>query len=263
MRDDAAAACPVAREPLHCFHCGDANPAGTSWRAVIDGVDATFCCAGCMAVAQTIRAAGLATFYDRREGASARSDVTADEIRRTSEAAAAEGLIADAGGGLREVALLVDGMRCGACVWLLETWLARQPGIASVSLNFATRRARVRFDAANADLRAILDAFSRIGYRAYPYDPARREALVRRESRTLLLRTGLALLGMMQVMMFAVPAYVSGDGVAPEYRRLLDWAPEPVMNSTAAKGPLPGGSVSVPARRTPARVLRKVTSSLR
>ena len=224
MRGDAAAACTVAREASRCFHCGEPNPAGTRWRAALDGVEASFCCAGCMAVAQTIRAAGLATFYERRDGASARSDVTADEIERTSEAATAEGLVVDAGGGLREVALLVDGMRCGACVWLLETWLARQPGVKSVAVNFATRRARVRFDAAHGGLRAILDAFSRIGYRAYPYDPARREALVRRESRALLLRAALALLGMMQVMMFAVPAYVSVDGVAPEYQRLLDWA---------------------------------------
>ncbi|MGE5169886.1 MAG: heavy metal translocating P-type ATPase [Rudaea sp.] len=224
MRDDPAAARTVASARSACFHCGDENPAQTPWRATIDGVDASFCCAGCLAVAQTIRAAGLSAFYARREGASPRSDVAAGDAERTSEAAAAEGLIVDAGGGLREVALLVDGMRCGACVWLLETWLARQPGVASVAVNFATRRARVRFDVGSADLRAILDAFSRVGYRAYPYDPARREALVRRESRTLLLRTALALLGMMQVMMFAVPAYLSADGVAPEYRRLLDWA---------------------------------------
>ena len=64
----------------------------------------------------------------------------------------------------------------------------------------------------------------RIGYRGYPYDPARREALAQRESRTLLLRMAVALLAMMQVMMFAVPTYITVDGVEPQHRLLLEWA---------------------------------------
>jgi Cu2+-exporting ATPase len=122
------------------------------------------------------------------------------------------------------VALLVEGVRCGACVWLFESWLSRQRGIASASLNFATRRASVRFDPDETPLAAILRAVAAIGYRAYPYDRARREALARREGRALLLRSGLALLAMMQVMMFAVPAYVSVEGIDPGHRALLDWA---------------------------------------
>ena len=70
----------------------------------------------------------------------------------------------------------------------------------------------------------MLRAVAAVGYRAYPYDPARREALARRESRALLLRMSVALLAMMQVMMFAVPTYVTVDGVEPEHRRLLEWA---------------------------------------
>ena len=63
-----------------------------------------------------------------------------------------------------------------------------------------------------------------IGYRAHPYDPARGEALARAERRALLLRMAVALLAMMQVMMFARPAYLAAEGVAPEQRRLLEWA---------------------------------------
>jgi len=41
---------------------------------------------------------------------------------------------------------------------------------------------------------------------------------------TLLLRAAVALLAMMQVMMFALPTYVTVDGVEPAHRRLLEWA---------------------------------------
>ena len=214
---DAAAPPRAAR----CFHCGDLNPPGSRWHAEIDGARAAFCCAGCLAVAQTIGAAGLASFYALRQ----RDPIVADPGNDAAIDLDAIGIpVDDLGDGTSEVALLVDGLRCGACVWLIETWLARQAGVVSAGVNFATRRARVRFRQAETSVAGILRAIVRIGYRAHPYDPQRREALARKEGRTLLLRTALALLGMMQVMMFAVPAYVSADGVDAEYRLLMNWA---------------------------------------
>ena len=126
--------------------------------------------------------------------------------------------------GKCEISLLLEGIHCGACIWLIESWLARQPGVALASVNFATRRARVVWDPARGRLSDLLRAVAAIGYRAFPYDPARREALAQRESRALLLRLAVALLAMMQVMMFAVPTYVTVDGVEPAHRRLLEWA---------------------------------------
>jgi len=185
-------------------------------------VAARFCCAGCLAVSQTIRTAGLTAFYALRDERAAAGPRPAEDDS-TREAEAAAHLVRRIDAEHCEVALLVEGMRCGACVWLLESWLERQPGVTTASVNFATRRAMVRF-AAQTDLATVLHAIAAIGYRAHPYDRARREALARRESRALLLRTGLALFAMMQVMMFAIPAYISVDGVDPASRALLDWA---------------------------------------
>src|SRR5205823_9797346 len=102
---------------------------------------------------------------------------------------------------------------CGACIWLIEHWLLQRSGISAAEVNFATRRARVVFDPAITKLSEVLRSIAAIGYRAWPYDPARREALVRREARSLLLRTAIALLAMMQVMMFALATCVEGEGV--------------------------------------------------
>jgi P-type Cu2+ transporter len=229
MRSSSLAHHPVfpATDAAHadsrCFHCGDDNPPGSSWRARIDGVDARFCCAGCLAVAQTIRAAGLSAFYSRRDAAAPRGGLDVQEAA-SFEAAAQDAVVVAVDETHSETALLVEGLRCGACVWLVETWLARQPGVAGASVNLATRRARVRFVRGDSDVAGILRAIAAIGYRAYPYDPARREAVAREESRKLLRRAAIALLGMMQVMMFAVPAYVSSEGVDAEYRTLMNWA---------------------------------------
>src|SRR5216110_2893201 len=209
-----------------CFHCGQLNPPASHWRAACDGAERRFCCSGCLAVAETIRAAGLDWFYRRRDASGGRPPEAAgdDDSERTAGAADAAGLIVNLDRDLRETAVLLEGIRCAACVWLLETYLRQQPGVVAVSVNFATRRARVQWNSRQTQLSALLRAVGMIGYRAYPYDPARREVLARREGRALLARTALALLAMMQVMMFAVPGYISADGVEREYQSLLDWA---------------------------------------
>ncbi|HEX4882512.1 MAG TPA: heavy metal translocating P-type ATPase [Casimicrobiaceae bacterium] len=208
-----------------CFHCGLPNPPGRRWEALVRGATRRFCCAGCLAVAQTIHAAGLEGFYAARTATLARPvEAVDDEWTRHDEAAHAAGLVRTLPEGRCEASLLLEGLTCGACVWLIESWLARQPGVEAVRVNFATRRARVAWRADATRLADVLRAVAAVGYRAHPYDPAKREALARREKRALLLRMSVALLMMMQVMMLAVPTYVSDDGVAPEHQALLDWA---------------------------------------
>ena len=217
----------VPTDAAHCYHCGNRNPDPRRWRCELHGAERTFCCAGCLGIATTIHAAGLDAFYDRRVApvdAPSQERETPDEWSRWDEPAAQAGVVRAADGGAREISLLLEGIHCGACVWLVESWLARHPGVREVGVNFATRRARVVWDPAEARLSGLLRAIAAIGYRAFPYDPARREALMRRESRELLLRLAVALLAMMQVMMFAVPTYVTVDGIEPAHRLLLEWA---------------------------------------
>jgi len=221
----AAPPAPAAEFAAGCFHCGLPNPPGRRFEASIRGELRRFCCVGCLAVASTIHEAGLEGFYAARTAATAAPVAGADdEWAQHEESARAAGLVRELPDGRREAALLLEGLTCGACVWLIESFLARQPGVETARVNFATRRARVVWRAEATRLADVMRAVAAVGYRAHPYDPAKREALARREKRALLLRMAVALLMMMQVMMLAVPVYVSDDGVAPEQRALLDWA---------------------------------------
>ncbi len=211
----------------NCFHCGNPNPEASRWQAVFNGARHHFCCAGCLGVAQTIHAAGLDAFYDRRTTSVDRAqsaDGAVDEWSRWDDAAAQDGLVRKVADGQCEASLLLEGIHCGACIWLIESWLEQRPGVRHASVNFATRRAHVVWNPAVTRLSDLLRAVVAIGYHAYPYDPARREMQARRESRTMLLRMAVALLAMMQVMMFAVPVYITVDGVERAHRLLLEWA---------------------------------------
>jgi Cu2+-exporting ATPase len=222
-RDSRAVERRAALKSELCFHCSEPVPGDARWRLHLDGAERAFCCAGCLGVAQTIRAAGLDDFYARRTAHAAPQAQERDEWSQYDVAAEDSALVTRAG-DRREISLLVEGTRCAACVWLIEEYVRRLAGVSEFGINYATRRARLVWSASQTQLSSVLRAIAAIGYRAYPYDPKRREALARREGRTLLTRTAVALLAMMQVMMFSVPGYVSSDGVDPAYARLLDWA---------------------------------------
>ena len=107
--------------------------------------------------------------------------------------------------GSREVELVVEGIRCAACAWLIETAVARAPGVASLRVNATTRDARLLWNPAAGPLSDIFHAVHRIGYRAWPREEGVRDLVERRERRALLRRLWVAGLAMMQVMMYAVP----------------------------------------------------------
>ncbi len=128
----------------------------------------------------------------------------------------------------REAALILESITCAACIWLNEAHIGRQPGVTAVDINYATRRARVRWDERATKLSAILAAIAAIGYRAHPYDIARSEQLAQKERKTALWRLFVAGFGMMQVMMYALPVYLAQVGnegdMTPGIEQLMRWA---------------------------------------
>ncbi|HEX6829184.1 MAG TPA: heavy metal translocating P-type ATPase metal-binding domain-containing protein, partial [Burkholderiales bacterium] len=225
----------TAPDPAHstggsaCFHCGLPVPQGASYFLVIDGASRLMCCAGCQAVAEAITGSGLGDYYRHRNAlpASAREAVPEflDRLDLYDLPEVQASFVRAGTGEVREAALIIEGITCAACIWLNERHLSRLPGVVGVEINYATRRARVRWDDSRVKLSAILRAVAEIGYTAHPFDPNRREEIAARERRSMLNRLAIAGLGMMQVMMYAIPAYISGTGDMPaDIESLLRWA---------------------------------------
>lgn len=231
-----------SNNPVFCFHCALPVPAGASWKIEFDGQSRPLCCGGCEAVAGTIIAAGLDAFYRQRPDGD-RTAVIARELPATLEQAVELGALqADiarsdqpASGlepaesarspDLKKINLVIEGMHCGACVWLLEQGLLAQPGVTKASVNLATERASVSFNASEATLTQLLTAIARLGYRGSPFESGQIEAGITQTNRTSLQRLFVAGIGMMQVMMVALPAYLAGEGdIENQYADLLRWA---------------------------------------
>lgn len=211
-----------------CFHCGLPIPGGTAFGFESGGRWRAFCCTGCEAVSRAISGGGLDDYYRLREASAPRpvpDREDAEELRLYDEPALQQRFAREVGGGEREASVLVDGMRCTACAWLVEQVAERVPGVVSAKTHFASHRALVRWDPSRAKLADVLAAIRSYGYAAWPFEPGRLAALESRERRAMLRRLWVAGLGMMQVMMYAVPGYIAASGeIALDQQRLMDWA---------------------------------------
>ena len=183
------------------------------------------CCAGCQAVARTIVAAGFERYYETRSGLGPPPQ-DLPPLEAYDDPLAQKEFVAASGENLREAALILDRIRCAACLWLSEQWLRQVPGVLRVEINYATHRAHLAWDARRVKLSEILEAIRAIGYDAYPYDPRRQDELERRERRSALWRLFVAGFGAMQVMMYAFPAYLdAGAGtLSAASEQLMRWA---------------------------------------
>jgi Cu2+-exporting ATPase len=209
-----------------CYHCGLPLPAGGSaaWQVSIDGAERAMCCPGCAAVAQTIVDLGQQSYYRDRATYAATADgaqLVPPELQLYDNADPRFALDGDS----REAMFAVEGIRCAACVWLIEQRLARLPGVESAQLNVATERLYVRWRSEVCEPGAILAALHAIGYAAYPYDAGRHGEQQRKASKTLGRQLFVAALSMMQVMMYVAPAYLADDGTLDDsMATLMRWA---------------------------------------
>jgi Cu2+-exporting ATPase len=127
--------------------------------------------------------------------------------------------------GCWESHLMIEGMHCAACAVTVEEALRRVPGVASATVSAGSRRARVRWQADATRPSVWLEAVRQAGYRAVPANDTFASERRRQETRQALWRWLVAGLCMMQVMMYAWPAYIAEPGeLSQEMEQLLRWA---------------------------------------
>jgi Cu2+-exporting ATPase len=211
-----------------CFHCGLPIPAGVHFGVELDGVRRPLCCRGCEAVADAIIKSGLTDYYRyRTEAAPTGRELVPEFLRQAGvydNPAVQQSFVRVEPGDVREASLILEGITCAACVWLNEKHLAGLPGVLSVQINYATHRARVRWDEQRVHLSEILLAVSRIGYLAHPYDPGRQQQILEHERRQRLRRLSVAGVLGMQIMILAVAQYAGAwTGIDAEFVGFFHW----------------------------------------
>jgi P-type Cu2+ transporter len=199
MSPSLAEAAP--RALARCPHCGTA----------VEGAADAFCCAGCETAAEIIRGAGLEEYYERREQYAPRPGPA-------PEAWAAVPTRALPDGG-REARLVVDGLRCASCVWVVERVLERTPGVTEAMVSYATGRTTLRWDPERTDLAALASRVSALGYRP------RALGEESKPDHGILVRLGVASFATVWLMLLYEGIYAGWFfGIDEDVARLFRWA---------------------------------------
>lgn len=214
-------------EKEHCFHCGLDVPAGLDLPIKFEDRAYPACCHGCQAVATSIIEAGLGHYYHQRTAEAQQAALPPpemlDRLKLYDLPQVQADFVAVLPENRREAVLMLSGITCPACVWLIEQRVLRLPGVLGADINYSTERMRVAWDNGRTALSAILLAIHRTGYGAAPYDAQKVEAAAQKQRKSALVRLWVAGLSMMQVMMYVYPTYFYGDIEAP-FLWLLHWA---------------------------------------
>lgn len=215
----------MAVSPTHtsgCFHCGLPIPDNARFTAEIDGAERHFCCLGCQSVCKVIYDAGLEGFYQRTPDGTLLApppeppkDIAIYDIEEVQDE-----FITDLGNS-REIHLLVEGIHCAACVWLIERTLAQLPGIITAQVNLSGKRLLLRWDNQRIKLSAIIQRLADIGYAAVPFDPEVAEGKLKQQNRALLFRMAFAGFSMMNLLWISIALYAGAN--EGEFRGLFHW----------------------------------------
>ena len=205
-----------------CFHCGLSIPDGGVVSGSVEGKDREFCCYGCKSVCQVIFDSGMEGFYDRTpEGTllAPPPELSEDAALFDLEEIQQEYVSSD--DNISEINLLVEGIHCAACVWLIERTLTPISGVVSAQVNLSGKRLHLRWDKSQIKLSELIKRLSHIGYAAVPFDPETAEGRLRKRDRSLLYRLVFAGFAMMNLLWISIALYSGAD--QGEFRTWFHW----------------------------------------
>jgi len=209
-----------------CEHCQLPLPKNQTITAEINGEIKNFCCHGCKTVCEMIYSSGMEGFYQRmafqNEGEATlqpppeiNSDLQIydlDEIQND---------YITRYGDDKEIHLLIEGIHCAACVWLIEHRLSQVAGVVQANVNLSARKLRLRWNDTKIKLSEILLILAQIGYAGVPFDPEAAEGQIKKNNRKLLLRLGFAGFAAMNLMWISIALYTGAD--EGKYKILFHW----------------------------------------
>ena len=203
----------IAASDAVCAHCGQATAAGQR-----------FCCSGCDAAFDTIQGLGLGRYYRQRL-------LDPESRARRPEQGGERDLgryAVTAPDGSHTLSLAVDGLQCGACVWLIESVLARETNVIAGRVNMTSRQLRLSWTGPAGDGARLVDTIERLGYRLVPFDARGLAAAQDATGRALMRALAVAGFAAGNVMLISIGLWAGEaagwlTGMGPATRDLLHW----------------------------------------
>ncbi|MDB4990400.1 MAG: Type cbb3 cytochrome oxidase biosis protein CcoI [Myxococcaceae bacterium] len=174
-----------------CLHCRSHLPVGARDH---------FCCRGCRSVFTLLQSSGLDRYYALR-GERTLGPITGEPARHEQPWLDALAIALSDQSGLHRFALDVQGIQCGACVWLMEALFKREADAYQVAVNPALGRMSCSVGPAFR----VSDFVNTVESFGYRLGPANKQGVS--ENHGLLLRTGVCLALAVNTMLLSSSTY--------------------------------------------------------
>ena len=214
-RDDTNQSFPTQR--VSCDHCRLPVPSGL----IEPGAPHQFCCNGCKSVFNVLKGAGLDGYYQVRDAIDPidqPAKTTTNAYEEFDDPSFERTCVENLPGGLAQTELLLEGMHCAACVWLIERLPRVLPGIIESRANIRTRTATIRYQPDQVLRSQIAKSLDRLGYTPHPARGASARQARVKEDRKFLIRVGVAGAIAGNVMLLAIALYGGAlNGITQEW----------------------------------------------
>ena len=181
-----------------CAHCSsEVNPKTGIYEKETDKY---FCCEGCRSVYHLINDEGFGSFYTKRtdwEAAPVEQIEADEEYFETS--------LEVLKNGDYSLSIVISGIRCAACIWLIESSALKDDRIKSFRINYANHKAKVIFNPKDISVKEVLQKITRLGY--CPLPSSNIETIHDKERKDYFYRFGVAAFFTMQVMIYSIANY--------------------------------------------------------
>lgn len=180
-------------QSISCTHCQLPVPAGL----IRPAEQQQFCCHGCETAYRLIRSCGLDAYYSIQERQAsvpqAWNEGSQDHSQyQEYDSEKFQTLFGKMGAQVGEITLVVEGIHCAACIWLLEKLPHLVPGVIEATVHWGRRTVRVRWHREAVPLSTIARTLAQLGYPPHPVGREKNDDLRKQENRKHLIRLAVA-----------------------------------------------------------------------
>ncbi len=191
---------------MKCDHCQLDFPKNSLEEVKSNDKTLHFCCNGCKSVYFILEQNDLSDFYKLlgNKTLSPKKQPNQADLARFDSPAFSKFI--HESDGIKQVSLIISGIHCSACIWLIEKMLMLNPSILEANMNYTNAKLKISF-LSDTKLSKIIEIIQNIGYEANLYDPKISESLNEKESKKLLKALVVGIFCTMNIMWIAIAQY--------------------------------------------------------
>jgi Cu+-exporting ATPase len=189
-----------------CYHCGE-----SCQNEIIQFDQKEFCCEGCKLVYDLLRENDLCTYYNLNQnpGQTLKKTNLVSKFEFLDHQQVFNKIIRFKNDSQTHVVFFIPKMHCSSCIWLLENLHRLNPGIISSKVNFVRKEATIVFNHQQVKMSELVALMANIGYEPLINLNDLEKNETNNESRTRVIKIGLAGFCFGNIMMLSFPEYFS------------------------------------------------------